>query len=84
MINIATTWTRRDGHVAFPTHCQGMPTMIRHTKVGTITAAWEHFADWKRVECEEEAPQSTIERAIRATCEPTRLLDLIENFTLSL
>ena len=54
----------------------------RKTRVGTVTAGWEHFADWKRVASESEAPQSTLERALRATCEQERLLDLVENFTL--
>lgn len=52
------------------------------TRIGTVTAEWEHFAEWKRVDSEKETPQSTIERAIRATSEPERLLDLVENFTL--
>ena len=52
------------------------------TKVGSVTAEWEHFADWKRIRSEEEEPKASIETALRATCEHDRLLDLIENFTL--
>jgi type I restriction enzyme R subunit len=52
------------------------------TKVGSVTAFWEHFADWKRIASEDEAPQSSIEAAIRGTCDRQRLLDLLESFTL--
>lgn len=52
------------------------------TRVGSITSEWEHFADWKRVASEEEPPVSSIENALRGTCEPSRLLDLVENFIL--
>lgn len=52
------------------------------TRIGTVSAGWEHFAEWKRVASEEETPQASIETAIRGTCDPNRLLDLIENFTL--
>jgi type I restriction enzyme R subunit len=52
------------------------------TRVGTVTAGWEHFAEWKRVASEDEAPQATIETAILGTCDPARLLDLVENYTL--
>jgi len=52
------------------------------TKVGSFSAPWEHFADWKRVEDENEAPSTSIQRALDGVCEPARLLDLVENFTL--
>jgi type I restriction enzyme R subunit len=52
------------------------------TKVGTLTSAWEHFFEWKRIADEEEAGSTTLETAIRGLCDKTRLLDLIENFTL--
>jgi type I restriction enzyme R subunit len=54
------------------------------TKVGTLTSAWEHFFDWKRVldEDEPDAPrQVSLEVALRGLCEPERLLDYVENFT---
>jgi len=54
------------------------------TKVGTLTAAWEHFAEWKRIEDEDEpapARQVSLEVALRGLCEPARLLDFVENFT---
>jgi type I restriction enzyme R subunit len=51
------------------------------TKVGTLTSAWEHFFDWKRVADEDEAGKVSLERALRGLLEPARLLDYIENFT---
>jgi type I restriction enzyme, R subunit len=52
------------------------------TKIGTLTSAWEHFFEWKRITDEEEAGSTTLETAIRGLCDKTRLLDLVENFTL--
>jgi len=51
------------------------------TRVGTLTSAWEHFFDWKRVADEDEAGKVSLERALRGLLEPARLLDYIENFT---
>lgn len=51
------------------------------TKVGTLTSAWEHFFDWKRVDEEDEAGKVSLERALRGLLEPTKLLDYVENFT---
>jgi type I restriction enzyme R subunit len=51
------------------------------TKVGTLTSAWEHFFDWKRVSDEDEVGKVSLERALRGLLEPARLLDYIENFT---
>ncbi len=52
------------------------------SKVGSVSAGWEHFGDWKRVKSETEAESVSLETVIRGTCEPERLLDLVENFTL--
>ena len=52
------------------------------SRVGSVTAAWEHFAEWKRVEREDEAPMVSLERVLRGIAEPSRLLDLTENFVL--
>lgn len=51
------------------------------TRVGTLTSAWEHFFDWKRVDDEAEAGKVSLERALRGLLEPARLLDYMENFT---
>ena len=47
-------------------------------KVGSMTAGWEHFADWKRINSEGEQGVISLETLIRGTCEKSRLLDLIE------
>lgn len=50
------------------------------SKIGSLTAAWEHFGDWKKVAAEEETPDISLNTMLRGTCEKTRLLDLVENF----
>jgi len=48
---------------------------------GPSHAPFEDFAAWKRLE--EDGPESVaLETLLRATCEPTRFLDLIESFVL--
>jgi type I restriction enzyme R subunit len=51
------------------------------TRVGTLTSAWEHFFDWKRVDDEAEVGKVSLERVLRGLLEPARLLDYVENFT---
>ena len=51
-------------------------------RVGSLTADWERFFEWKRIEREDEPRRVSLEVIIRGTCDPARLLDLIENFTL--
>lgn len=51
------------------------------TKVGTLTAGWEHFAEWKKINAEGEEGVVSLETVIRGTSTPARLLDIIENFT---
>jgi len=52
------------------------------SRVGSVTAGWEHFAGWKRVGSEDEAGRVSLETMLRGVCEPARLLDLVENFSL--
>lgn len=52
------------------------------SKVGTISSQWEHFADWKKVEREDEPRMVSLETVIRGTCDKNRLLDIVENFIL--
>ena len=52
------------------------------SKVGTTSSQWEHFADWKKVESEQEKRVLSLETVIRGTCDKDRLLDIIENFIL--
>jgi type I restriction enzyme R subunit len=52
------------------------------SRVGSLTADWERFFEWKRVEREDEPRRVALEVMIRGTCDKVRLLDLVENFTL--
>lgn len=52
------------------------------SRIGSITADWERFSEWKRIEREDEPRRVSLEVMLRGTCEPGRLLDLAENFTL--
>ncbi len=52
------------------------------SRVGTLTADWERFFEWKRVEREDEPRRVSLEVMLRGVCDPVRLLDLVENFTL--
>ena len=52
------------------------------SKVGSLTANWEHFAEWKRVHNEDEPPKVSLETILQALCKPERLLDVVENFIL--
>lgn len=52
------------------------------TLVGSTTAPWEHFAEWKKISDEREPGIISLETVIRGTCDPPRLLDLVENFVL--
>ena len=52
------------------------------SKVGSLTASWEHFAEWKRIHSEDEPPKVSLETILRALCTPERLLDVLENFIL--
>lgn len=56
-----------------------------HTKIGSITASWEHFSEWKRIEDETETYDNkeegiSLERVTKGMCDKARLLDIIENF----
>ncbi len=52
------------------------------SKIGSMTASWEHFAEWKKINSEGEEGRVSLETMIRGTCEKSRLLDIVENFTL--
>jgi type I restriction enzyme R subunit len=51
------------------------------TVVGSTFSPWEHLFEWKRINDEGEKGVVSLETALRGLAEPTRLLDLIENFT---
>ena len=52
------------------------------SRVGSLTADWERWVEWKRIEREDEPRRVSLEVMLRGTCDRTRLLDLVENFTL--
>jgi type I restriction enzyme, R subunit len=52
------------------------------SRVGSLTADWERFFEWKRIEREDEPRRVSLEVMLRGTCDHGRLLDLAENFTL--
>jgi type I restriction enzyme R subunit len=49
-------------------------------KVGSTFAPWEFFADWMVIDAEGTRGKIALETALRGTCTPHILLDLIENF----
>ena len=52
------------------------------SRIGSFTAEWEHFSEWKRIESEDEEQNISLETLLRGVCQPYKLLDIIENFTL--
>jgi type I restriction enzyme R subunit len=51
-------------------------------RIGSMTAGFEHFAEWKKIDEEKEPGVISLDTMIRGTCDPRKLLDLIENFIL--
>lgn len=51
-------------------------------RMGSVTAEWDHYCDWKKISSEAEQGSVSLETLIKGTCDKIRLLDLIENFTL--
>jgi len=49
--------------------------------MGSSTAAWEHFSEWKKINNEGEEGVVSLETMIRGTCDQSKLLDIVENFT---
>ena len=40
------------------------------SRVGSVTAGWEHFAEWKKVGSEDEAGRVSLETMLRGVCDP--------------
>ncbi|MEZ5555242.1 type I restriction endonuclease subunit R [Haliea sp.] len=51
------------------------------TLVGGTFSPWEHLFEWKRINDEGEKGVVSLETAIRGIAERTRLLDIVDNFT---
>jgi type I restriction enzyme R subunit len=54
------------------------------SRIGSITAEWGHFFEWKKINNEGEEGVISLETVLRGTCEPSRFLDFAENFILFL
>ena len=52
------------------------------SRAGSLTADWGRWVEWKRIDREDEPRKVSLEVMLRGTCDPKRLLDLVENFTL--
>ena len=50
-------------------------------RIGSVTADWDRFAQWKRIASENEPRRVSLEVLLRGMCDPMRLLDLVEHFT---
>ncbi|MCP5556459.1 MAG: type I restriction endonuclease subunit R [Verrucomicrobiaceae bacterium] len=73
-------------------HCNAFCVLTNalETRVGSVTAEWEHFFQWLRVDDEKEKINraeirekgTSVERVIEGLIKPERLLDYCENFIL--
>jgi type I restriction enzyme R subunit len=52
------------------------------TRIGSVSAEWEHFFEWKRINDEGETGVVSLDTALRGLCEKARFLDYVENFVL--
>ena len=52
------------------------------TRLGSLSAEWEHFNEWKRINSEGERGVISLDTVLRGVCEKSRLLDIVENFIL--
>jgi type I restriction enzyme R subunit len=52
------------------------------SRVGTISANWERFVEWKRIADEKEPRRVSLEVMLRGICDQARLVDICENFVL--
>lgn len=52
------------------------------SRIGSITSEWEHFSEWKTINDEDEKGLISLDSLINGTCDPKKLLDLLENFML--
>ncbi len=52
------------------------------SRIGSATASWEHFAEWRKINSEGEEGVISLDTMIRGTCDKRQLLDIVENFIL--
>jgi type I restriction enzyme, R subunit len=51
-------------------------------RIGSMTAGFEHFAEWKKIDDEKESGLISLDTMVRGVCEKRKLLDFVENFML--
>ncbi|MBE9009128.1 type I restriction endonuclease subunit R [Pseudanabaenaceae cyanobacterium LEGE 13415] len=51
------------------------------SRIGSMTASWEHFSEWKKISDENETGIISLDTILQGTCDKQRLLDLVENYT---
>ena len=51
-------------------------------KFGSLTAPFEFFNEWKKIEKEEDKPKTDLSTMLYGICDKARLLDIFENFIL--
>ena len=51
-------------------------------RIGSMTAGFEHFSEWKKIDDEQEPGLISLETMIRGVADRRKLLDLVENFTI--
>ncbi|MEX2552773.1 MAG: DEAD/DEAH box helicase family protein, partial [Actinomycetota bacterium] len=49
-------------------------------KIGSTFAPWDFFGDWKIIDDRGKRGKVALETAVRGTCAPGNLLDIVENF----
>ena len=54
------------------------------TKIGSLNAGLEHYADWKKKNSESDKNEISLNTSISSFCEKKRFLDIVENFTVFL
>jgi len=52
----------------------------KKSRISSLTAQWEHFSEWKKINSEGEEGIISLDTIIRGTCDRDRLLDITENF----
>ncbi len=50
--------------------------------VGTISAEWNYFNEWKKINDEGEKGIVSLDTVIKGVCEKSRFLDILENYTI--
>ncbi|MBI5375521.1 MAG: type I restriction endonuclease subunit R [Candidatus Schekmanbacteria bacterium] len=52
------------------------------SRIGSISADYEHFSEWKKINSEGEEGIVSLETIIKGTCNKIKFIDLLENFVL--